>query len=126
MKTNQKGFSLIELMIAISIIGILASVAQPNLLKAITRAKEASLRKSLFTFRDVIDQYYGDHGKYPDSLEALADSKYIREVPKDPFTKSSASWIILSPEGEEDEGGVYDVHSGSYLVSLDGTPYNEW
>ena len=122
---NQKGFSLIELMITLSIIGILASISQPNFLRYIVRAKEASLQKTLFTFREVIDQYYGDHGSYPDSLEELADRKYIREVPEDPFTKSSTSWIIMPPEGEE-VGGVYDVHSGSNLVSLDGSPYNEW
>ncbi|MBW1746058.1 MAG: hypothetical protein JRJ25_07015 [Deltaproteobacteria bacterium] len=76
--------------------------------------------------RDVIDQFYADYGKYPDDLEALAEEKYIRAVPIDPFTKSASTWIIIPPEGDEEEGGVYDVHSGSDYVSLNGTPYNEW
>ena len=126
LKTNQKGFTLIEMLIVISLIGILASIATPNFQRYIIRAKEASLRRTLFVLRDVIDQYYGDHGRYPDSLEDLAEGKYIRSVPKDPFTNSTSTWVIIPPEGSAEEGGVYDVHSGSYLVSLQGVPYNEW
>ena len=126
LKKDQKGFTLIELLIVIAIIGILASIAQPNFLKSRIRAQETSLRRSLFVMRDVIDQYYADHGKYPDDLEALAEEKYIRAVPTDPFTKSASTWIIIPPEGDEEEGEVYDVHSGSDYVSLKGTPYNEW
>lgn len=130
LKKNHKGFTLIELLIVIAIIGILASIAQPNFLKSRIRAQETSLQRSLFVMRDVIDQYYADHGKYPDDLESLTEEKYIRAVPIDPFTKSASTWIIIPPEGDDDddddEGGVYDVHSGSDYVSLNGTPYNEW
>jgi general secretion pathway protein G len=122
---NKKGFTLIELMIVITIIGILVSIAQPNFQKAIIRAKETSLRKSLFVLRDVIDQYYTDHGNYPETLEILVEEHYIRAIPEDPFTRSKTSWIVIPPEGSE-ESGVYDVHSGSDLVALNGTPYNEW
>jgi len=127
LKKDQKGFTLIELLIVIIIIGILTSIAQPNFLKSRIRAQETSLRRSLFVMRDVIDQYYADHGKYPDNLEVFAEEKYIRAVPIDPFTKSASTWIIIPPEGDEEEGrGVYDVHSGSDYVGLNGIPYNEW
>jgi len=122
---GKRGFTLIELMIVMTIIGILVSIAQPNFQKAIIRAKETSLRKTLFVLRDVIDQYYADHGTYPETLETLVEEHYIRAVPEDPFTRSKTSWIVIPPEGS-DESGVYDIHSGSDLVALNGTPYNEW
>ncbi len=115
---------MIEMMIVLSIIGILATIAQPSFQKTLIRAKETSLRRSLFVMRDVIDQYYADHGRYPESLEVLVEERYLRAIPQDPFTKSSSTWITIPPEGEE--GGVYDVKSGSDLVGLNGTPYNEW
>ena len=123
---GQGGFTLIEMMIVISLIGILATIAMPNFQKSVIRAREASLRRTLFIMRDVIDQYYADHGRYPDSLDNLKDEKYIRDVPKDPFTLSASTWILIPPEGNDAEGGVYDIHSGTNLVSLEGTPYNEW
>lgn len=122
---NQKGFTLIEMMIVLAIMSILATIATPNMQRYIVRAREASLRETLFVFRDVIDQHYSDQGKYPGSLQELVKMKYIRSIPIDPITGSSSTWIIIPPEGEE-KGGVYDVHSGSDRVSLDGEPYNEW
>ncbi len=124
---NRKGYTLIELVIVMAIIAILATIAQPNYERSRIRAKETSLQRSLFIFRDVIDQFYADHGLYPATLNELCDKKYIRDVPKDPFTGSADTWIIIPPEDiEEEGGGVYDVHSGSYKVSLRGEPYNEW
>lgn len=122
---NQKGFTLIEMMIVLAIMSILATIATPNMQRYIVRAREASLRETLFVFRDVIDQHYSDQGKYPGSLQELVKMKYIRSIPIDPITGSSSTWIVTPPEGEE-KGGVYDVHSGSDRVSLDGEPYNEW
>jgi general secretion pathway protein G len=123
--SGRGGYTLVELMIVLTIIGILTSMAQPNLQRTIIRARENSLRQSLFVVRDVIDQFYADRGKYPDSLEDLVAERYIRAVPEDPFTKSSGTWVVVAPEGDV-EGLVFDVHSGSNLVGLDGTPYNEW
>ncbi|MBN1848462.1 MAG: type II secretion system protein [Deltaproteobacteria bacterium] len=124
-KNGSHGYTLIELMVVLSIIGILATMAQPNFQKTIIRAKEASLRQSLFVLRDVIDQYYADHGRYPDMLEDLVEQRYIRAIPEDPFTHSTTTWIITPPEGGV-MGGVYDVHSGSDLIGLNNVPYNEW
>ena len=121
----EAGFTLIELLIVITILGILISVAAPSYKSATVTAGEAALKKDLFIMRDVIDQYYGDHGKYPSTLQALVNDGYIRNIPKDPFTQSVDSWVEVPAEGEE-KGGVYDIHSGSDLVGLDGTPYNVW
>lgn len=126
---DTKGYTLIELVIVMAIIAILATMAQPNYERTRIKAKETSLQRSLFIFRDVIDQFYADHGLYPENLDELCNEKYIRAVPKDPFTGSADTWIIIPPEEVEDGevgGGVYDIHSGSDKVSLNGVPYNEW
>jgi len=130
---TQRGFTLIELMIVVSIIGILAAIGAPNYQWGIIKAREAVLLEDLYTMRSTIDQYYADQGKYPESLQELVDNKnkYLREVPKDPFTKSRESWVPAPPP-ETDQpsdgggGGVYDVHSGSTLIGSNGVPYNEW
>lgn len=125
---RSAGFTLIELMIVIAIIGILVTIAQPSLKRSLIRANEAVLQEDLFQLRDAIDQYYADQGKYPDSLEDLLNAEepsrsYLRKIPRDPFT-GGEDWITVAPVGEE--GGVFDVHSASELVGLDGTAYNSW
>lgn len=122
--STNRGFTLIELMIVMTLIGILAAIAQPQFHQYTIRAREAALKEDLFTLREVIDQYYGDKGKYPDDLQELVDNRYIRKVPEDPFTKSAETWVIVPPD--TGEGGIFDVHSGSDLIALNGTPYNEW
>ena len=126
---RQAGFTLIELMIVLSIMGILITIAQPNLKQSIIRAREAVLREDLFQIRDAIDQYYADNNKYPEQLTDLINEQdrslsYLRDIPRDPFT-GAADWITVSPEGGE-EGGVFDVHSASDLIAVDGTAYNAW
>ncbi len=123
--SNENGFTIIEMMTVIAIIGILATIAVPSFQRSVIRAKEASLRSSLFALRDVIDQYYADHGDYPQALDSLVQKRYIRAVPMDPFTRANDTWILIAPESEG-LSGVYDVHSGSDKISLYGTPYNEW
>ena len=115
----------------------------PNYQWGIIKAKEAVLREDLYNFRSVIDQFHADQGKYPDSIADLKTKNYMREIPIDPFTRSSDSWIILPPPPEpsgsssgssgsggsssdSSPGNVYDVHSGSDRISSTGTPYNEW
>lgn len=124
-RTPNSGFTLIELMIVVSIIGILTTLAQPAFRKATLKAREATLKQDLFTMRDVIDQYYADEGLYPPSLEALAKQGYLRAIPIDPFTRANGTWVAVYWETGE-ESGVYDIHSGSDRVALDGTPYNLW
>ncbi len=124
-KMYNKGFTIMELITVVAMIGILVTIAAPSFQRSIIRAKEASLRSSLFALRDVIDQYYSDQGKYPASLEVLIDKKYIRAIPQDPFTNSIDTWVLILQGGDE-VIGIYDVHSGSDLISLYGTPYNEW
>lgn len=149
---NRRGFTLIELMIVVSIIGILASIAAPNYNRGIIRAKEAVLSEDLYNFRTTIDQFYADQGKYPDSLNELTEKNYMRGLPKDPFTKQSDTWVIIAPPADSSSspspsgmgstpllgggtsvmgggtgpGNVYDVKSGSNLVGTNNIPYNEW
>ncbi|WP_460596566.1 type IV pilin protein [Geomonas sp. Red276] len=128
---TQRGFTMIELMIVISIIGILAAIAAPNYQWGIVRARESVLREDLYMMRSAIDQFAADQGRYPDSLQELADNKnqYIKNVPKDPFTRKD-DWTTDPPpppaEGQEVKGNVYDVHSRSEVVGSDGVPYSKW
>ncbi|MBI3607217.1 MAG: prepilin-type N-terminal cleavage/methylation domain-containing protein [Nitrospirae bacterium] len=122
----QAGFTLIEIMIVMAIVGILLTIAEPSYRAQAVKAREAALKKDLFVMRDVIDQYAADHGAYPDSLQQLAEAAYLRGLPVDPFTKTAETWIeVRETEGDE-PGGVFDVHSGSDLVASDGTAYNTW
>jgi general secretion pathway protein G len=120
---GERGFTLIELMIVVTIAGILVTLAEPSFQGSVIKAKEAALKQNLFTMREVIDQYKADRGAYPSSLADLKSAGYLKRIPIDPFTKSDATWQeILDPA----EGGVFDVHSGSDLVAMEGTPYNVW
>ena len=120
---NEKGFTLLEMMIVVVIVGILATLAEPTFQGAVLRAKEAVLKQNLFTLRDAIDQYRADRGQYPPSLAELKGAGYVKRMPVDPFTTSDTAWQEIA---DQSEPGIFDVHSGSDLVSHDGTPYNTW
>lgn len=125
---TDKGFTLLELMIVISIIIVLAAVALPQYQKTIMHARETVLKDDLFRMRALIDQYAADKGKLPQSLDDLVTAGYIREVPKDPITDEK-DWNIVTgedPYSTEGGSGVTDVHSSSGEVSTEGSPYSEW
>jgi general secretion pathway protein G len=137
MKKGQQGFSLLELLVVMTIIGILAAIAVPALRDSPQRAREATLKEDLFTLRSVIDQYHGDKGSYPPDLATLVTAGYIRKIPIDPMTKSADTWVIVMEEAPPagDSGGpadtsttpgIIDIHSGSTGKSLDGTVYKDW
>ena len=126
---RQSGYTLVELMIVVAVVGILVTLAIPSFQKSAIKAKEAALKQNLFTLRAVIDQFYADQGKYPPTLETLVEKGYLRQVPIDPFTKSASTWEEIFEEQEEDDDsppGVFDLRSGSELIALNGTSYNEW
>jgi len=126
-RSAERGFTLIELMVVVTIIGVLSSIALPSFKIAIQQSREAVLREDLFQLRSLIDQYYSDKGKFPASLEALVEDGYLRAVPQDPITRQ-ADWTTVEAEAEGDSGdtGIDDVHSASTETSLSGTPYSEW
>jgi general secretion pathway protein G len=120
---GEHGFTILELMIVLTIAGILLTLAEPSFSSTIHKAREASLKQSLFTMRDVIDQYRADTGKYPPALADLKSAGYLKRIPIDPFTRSISTWQEIQDQAE---GGVFDVRSGSDLVGSDGVPYNQW
>ena len=127
---NNDGFTLVELMIVMAIIAILATIAVPSYTANVKHAREAVLKEDLHTMRSAIDSYTYDKQKAPQSLDELVQSGYLHELPKDPFTQRSDTW--LPSEGssltslDETQGGIDDIHSGSQQVSSDGTTYNTW
>ena len=127
-KLRNAGFTLLELMIVISIIIILAAITLPQYQKTITHTRETVLRDDLRKMRSLIDQFAADKGRLPQSLDEIATEGYMREVPTDPFT-GQKDWNISTgedPNSLEGQSGVTDVHSASAEVSTEGTPYNEW
>lgn len=123
------GFTLIELLVVMILIVVLASIVLVQYGNAVTRSKEAVLKEDLFRMREAIDEYYADKGKYPASLDALAEEDYIRSVPVDPFTNSADTWEEVTAEPDPrspGELGIDDVKSGSDATALDGTRYAEW
>jgi general secretion pathway protein G len=125
-KTSRRnGFTLIELLVVLAILALLVTLAAPRYFGGVDRAKEATLRSDLRVVREAIDQYYGDRSRYPERLEDLVEEGYIRQIPQDPLTESTQSWIVVPPKGEE-AGSVYDIHSGAAGAGKDGIPYAEW
>lgn len=126
---RSHGWTLIELTIVISLITVLSTIALVGYGNAVIRSREAVLKEDLFRMRDAIDQYYADLGEYPPDLQALVSAGYLRSIPEDPTTRSSATWVVVPAEpdpGDPFVQGVYDVKSGSEALALDGTAHGDW
>jgi general secretion pathway protein G len=121
----SRGFTLIELIVVFLIIAILLTLALPRYFNSIDRSREVVLKENLHQVRDAIGKYYGDKGKFPESLEALATEKYLRKLPMDPITESTSTWVIVPPP-EPLKGAVYDIKSGAEGKAQDGTSFSEW
>ncbi len=130
MKRRESGWTLIELLIVITLVMILASLALTQYRGTILSAKEAALKSDLFLMRDAIDQYYADKGRYPESLQTLVSESYLRAIPRDPFTNSSDTWQTVNAEPEPGATsaatGIYDVKSGFDGIANDGSRYADW
>lgn len=121
----REGFTLIELLVVMTIIATLLTLAVPRYFTSVERSKEAVLRTDLNVMREGIDKYYGDKGKYPDTLDELVSQRYLRALPRDPITDSRETWVVIPPE-DPSLGGVYDVRSGAPGESLEGEAYGDW
>ena len=128
--SGERGFTLVELMIVMAVIGILVSIAVPIYVRVVKSAKEAALREDLHVMRSAIDSYTVDKEKAPQSLDDLVQSGYLKSIPNDPMTSRTDTWITGQSDAMRDinetQGGIDDVHSGSQGLGNDGTTYNTW
>ncbi len=121
-----RGFTLMELMVVMAIIASLMTLALPRYFHSVDRSREAVLRQDLQIMRDAIDKFFTDRGRYPMTLDELAEKRYLRKLPADPVTESNTTWVAVPPPDGEAREGVYDVRSGAPGKSLDGEPYESW
>jgi general secretion pathway protein G len=122
---RARGFTLIELLVVLGIVALLLTLAVPRFFPSIDSARDTILADNLRNTRAVIDQFYSDTGRYPDSLEQLVEKKYIRAVPLDPLTESATTWIVVPPE-DGSKGAVYTIKSGAPGNDRNGRPYADW
>jgi general secretion pathway protein G len=122
---TRQGFTLIELLVVLAIVSTLLLLVAPRYFHKVDASKEAVLRDNLRSVRDVIDKFYGDNGRYPETLEELVEKKYLRGLPVDPITESTATWqLVPVPDGYK--GAVYDLHSGAQGANREGKKYAQW
>ena len=129
MQRFDSGWTLVEMLIVISLVVIMAGIATISYSSAIKRSREAVLKEDLFRMRDAIDQYFADRTEYPASLDMLVGEGYLRTIPDDPFTDSSTTWQTILADYDQRNPlsqGIYDVRSGAEGLAIDGSPYAEW
>jgi general secretion pathway protein G len=129
-KSTESGFTLIELMVVMLIIGVLMAIAVPNYISAIKTAKEAVLKEDLHVMRQAIDSYTMDKQKAPQSLQELVENGYLKSIPTDPMTRSTETWVADQSDSmhsiDQTDPGIDDVHSGAQDNGSDGQPYSSW
>lgn len=121
--TNAQGFTLVELLLVLLLIALLASIVTPVVTKGIQKANESALKDDLQTMRKALDDYYTDKGYYPETLNTLVTNRYLRRIPKDPFTDSNESWLIINDDNGK---GVRDIKSNAAGKSLTKEAYRDW
>jgi general secretion pathway protein G len=124
-RRHASGFTLIELLVVMAVIATLLTLAVPRYFASMEKSREAVLHANLTLLRQTLDKYYGDKGRYPEALDELVAARYLRSVPLDPVTDSTATWVVVPPPQPE-MGGVYDVRSGAEGVARDGSAYADW
>jgi general secretion pathway protein G len=122
---RRNGFTMIELLVTLAILGFLVALAAPRYFGNLDRAKEDVLREDLYVLRDAIDKFYSDRNRYPDKLDDLVSERYLRKLPIDPFTQSANSWVVVPPS-DPSLGAVADVRSGAPNTARDGTWFKDW
>ena len=125
-KPIQRAFTLIEMLVVMAIMATLLSLVAPRYFDSLTRSKEKLLHQDLIVIRDAIDHFYSDTGHYPDTLQELVQRKYLRTLPDDPVTSSSATWLVIPPSEPEAKGAMADIKSGAVGVASDGSQYAQW
>ncbi|MCC6532005.1 MAG: prepilin-type N-terminal cleavage/methylation domain-containing protein [Burkholderiales bacterium] len=123
---RARGFTLIELLVVFAILATLLSLAVPRYFSSVERSKETVLKQNLATLRNALDQFHGDTGKYPESIDDLVKKRYLRAVPLDPMTERTDTWVAQPPPADSGLAGVYDVRSGAEGKAADGTDYASW
>jgi general secretion pathway protein G len=120
------GFTLLELLVVMAIIGTLLTIAVPRYFRSLQRSREAVLMQDLATLRESIDKFYGDTGKYPASLAALVERRYLRSIPVDPIAKAADKWVVVNNTDDPEDAGVKDVRSSAEGNGENGVPYAVW
>lgn len=123
-KQKSWGFTLIELLVVLSIVALLSTLAAPRYFRSLDLSKEAILANNLRMTRETIDRFYGDQGRYPNSLEELVERQYLRSLPYDTIIESATNWIIIQPRNNA-EGQVFDIRSSAPGIASDGKPFQE-
>ena len=125
MTGRRRGFTLVELLVVMAIIATLLTIAMPRYFRSVQRSREAVLKQDLTTLRESIDKFYGDTGKYPQTLAVLVEKRYLRGIPVDPIAKTADNWVVVNSDDPEDSG-VKDVKSGAEGMGENGVPYVAW